>query len=163
MRVSKQRLRKKYDCVFSTSMGKLGVVVDAGQVAAIDFLQGQASLQKPKNKAVSRIVSKIKGYFLKPQTKFNLIINLQGMLLQQKIWRLLQKIPVGKTITYGELAQKVGTSPRVIGNACRLNPLPIIIPCHRVIAKSGLGGYCGQVRGKPSKIKRWLLQHEKAI
>lgn len=163
MRVNKQPLQKKYDCVFSTPIGKLGVVVAAGQVAAVDFLQAQASLQKPKNKAVSKIVSKIQGYFLKPQAKFHLISNSQGTLLQQKIWRLLQKIPVGETITYGELAQKVGTSPRVIGNACRLNPLPVIVPCHRVIAKRGLGGYCGRVKGKLSKIKRWLLQHEKAI
>ncbi len=70
-----------------------------------------------------------------------------GTPLQKTIWAALLRIPVGKTLTYQQLAIKIGTSPRVIGNACRHNPLPIIVPCHRILAKNHLGGYAGQVSG----------------
>ena len=75
----------------------------------------------------------------------------------------MQKIPYGKTKSYGELAQELKTSARAIGNACRHNPLPIIIPCHRIVAKNNLGGYNGATEGKMLNIKEWLLQHEKKL
>lgn len=63
-------------------------------------------------------------------------------------------------MTYGEVAKIVGTSPRIVGNACRRNPIPLIIPCHRVLAKAGLGGYFGVDHEHFLQIKRWLLAHE---
>ena len=68
-------------------------------------------------------------------------------------------------MTYGELARKIGTGPRVVGNACRCNPIPIIIPCHRVVAAASLGGYCGETKQGTGtvKIKEWLLKHEQSI
>lgn len=152
--------RPKYGCIFKSPIGKLGVVVVSDQVARIDFLSPKTAVTSPENLVVRRLVTKIKKYFSNPKLKFNLPMHFCGTLLQQKIWRLVQKIPCGKVTTYGELAKKVKTSPRVIGNACRLNPIPIIIPCHRVVAATGLGGYCGKTSGQTLKIKKLLLKHE---
>ncbi len=73
--------------------------------------------------------------------------------------RLLQTRP-GQPVTYGALAAELGTSPRAIGAACRANPLPILVPCHRVVAASGLGGYAGAQSGPLPAVKAWLLAHE---
>ena len=85
---------------------------------------------------------------------------MQGTPFQKKVWLALQKIPAGQVMTYGELAKQLKTSARAVGNACRANPMPLVIPCHRVVAKSGLGGFSGSQEGAPIKIKKWLLEHE---
>ncbi|HHJ35789.1 MAG TPA: MGMT family protein [Gammaproteobacteria bacterium] len=79
---------------------------------------------------------------------------------QGKVLHQLQEIPYGETRTYGDIAKILDTSPRSVGNACRNNPLPIIIPCHRVIAATGIGGYDGAKSGKLLEIKRSLLARE---
>ncbi|EKD45626.1 MAG: hypothetical protein ACD_69C00203G0002 [uncultured bacterium] len=155
-----QQIAHKYSCVINSCVGKLGIIIANNQIAKIVYLSTKARLISPKNLVTRQIVSKIKKYFCNPRLQFKLVMNLSGTVLQIKIWKALQKIPCGKTITYGELAQKIGTSPRVIGNACRRNPIPIIIPCHRVVAANGLGGYCGNVNSGAIKIKEWLLKHE---
>ena len=156
----RQQKAHKYSCVINSCVGKLGIVVTNNQIAKIDYLSSKACLISPKNLITRRVVAKIKKYFCNPKLKFDWAMNLNGTVLQVKIWQALQKIPSGKTITYGELARKIGTSPRVIGNACRRNPLPIIIPCHRVVAASGLGGYCDNINSGVVKIKERLLRYE---
>ena len=81
----------------------------------------------------------------------------QGTKFQQRVWDLLRKIPYGTTTTYGELAHQLHSSPRAVGTAVGLNPISIIIPCHRVIGANGqLTGYAGGI-----ERKTWLLEHEK--
>jgi methylated-DNA-[protein]-cysteine S-methyltransferase len=63
-------------------------------------------------------------------------------------------------MTYGELARQLNTSARAVGNACRANPIPLVIPCHRVVSKSDIGGFSGSRNGAPVKSKTWLLGHE---
>ncbi len=72
----------------------------------------------------------------------------------------MQQIPHGQTRSYGELAMEIGSAPRAIGGACGRNPIPIIIPCHRVSARNGLGGFSG---GAGLPTKRWLLDLERAV
>ena len=69
-------------------------------------------------------------------------------------------IPCGHVLTYGEIAAQLGSSPRAVGQACGNNPIPIVIPCHRVVAKSGMGGFMHHNGGFALDIKRWLLAHE---
>ncbi len=90
----------------------------------------------------------------------NLPLDPQGTVFQQRVWRELLKIPHGSTTTYGALAQKLGTGARAVGGACRCNPIPLLIPCHRVVAANGMGGFSGQTDGYWLEIKSWLLQHE---
>lgn len=82
-----------------------------------------------------------------------------GTPFQQKIWDFLIQIPFGSVMTYGEIAKKLQTSSRAVGQACRRNKISIFIPCHRVVAKTGLGGFFGRAQGNRD-IKHWLLQHE---
>ncbi|MCP4042152.1 MAG: MGMT family protein, partial [Gammaproteobacteria bacterium] len=79
---------------------------------------------------------------------------------QLRVWNALGEIPPGETMTYGELARHLGSGPRAVGNACRSNPVPIVVPCHRVVSATGLGGFMGDTAGEPMAIKSWLLRHE---
>lgn len=81
----------------------------------------------------------------------------QGTPFQQRVWRLVSQIPYGATRTYGDIAKKLGNAgqARAVGRACNRNPLPLIIPCHRVVGSSGLGGFAGG-----EQLKRWLLECE---
>lgn len=83
-----------------------------------------------------------------------------GTRFQQRVWQALQQIPAGETRRYGELAESLNSSARAVANACRANPLPILVPCHRVVAADELGGYMGHTDGEVVAIKRWLLHHE---
>ena len=84
----------------------------------------------------------------------------QGTAHQNKVWAELLKIPPGETLTYSAIAKKIGSAPRAVGNACRDNPYPLIIPCHRVVAVNGMGGYSGQRHGEFMKLKERLLDYE---
>ena len=161
MKREKKNLKKsKY--VISSPVGKLGLVILNDYLVGIDFLQSQVKLSSPRTLKLRSIVSQIKQYFFAPHLPLKVPFEVEGTILQKKIWSNIQKISCGKTVTYGELARKLGTSPRVIGNACRRNTLPIIIPCHRVVSVVNIGGYCGNNK-ETIEIKQWLLQHEKNI
>ncbi len=83
-----------------------------------------------------------------------------GTAFQRRVWKALLNILPGQTRTYGELARELGSSPRAVGGACRRNPIPLLIPCHRVVAANGDGGFAGHTSGRWMDIKRWLLEHE---
>jgi methylated-DNA-[protein]-cysteine S-methyltransferase len=106
------------------------------------------------------ITQQLQNYFNDPKHTFTLKTNPAGTDFQQRVWQALTKIPSGKTLTYGELAKQLQSSPRAVGQACRRNPIPIIIPCHRVVGATNIGGYAGETQGEVANIKKWLLQHE---
>jgi methylated-DNA-[protein]-cysteine S-methyltransferase len=101
-------------------------------------------------------------YWLNPNNTVNIKLLKQGSVYRQKVWAELCKIPFGETMTYSALARKIDSSARAVGNACRDNPYPVIIPCHRVVSVSGAGGYCGQTKGDFMVIKNRLLKFEAA-
>lgn len=79
---------------------------------------------------------------------------------QRRVWRAMLAIPPGQARTYGEVAGWLHSSPRAVGNAAAANPWPVLVPCHRIVASGGVGGYLGEARGRGPAIKRWLLAHE---
>lgn len=111
---------------------------------------------------INETLGELIGYFRGVQTSFAKIrLDLRGSAFQLQVWRELRKIPWGKTVTYQELAGRLGRpqAARAVGRACGANPVPIIVPCHRVVSSDGsLGGYRAGL-----KRKRWLLQHEEQI
>jgi methylated-DNA-[protein]-cysteine S-methyltransferase len=107
------------------------------------------------------VLTEIANYFKKANHKFTIKAFATGTELQKKIWHACQKIASGQTKTYSDIAKEIGTSPRVVGNAMRSNPIMLVIPCHRVVAKNGLGGFCGKGSGKMLKAKKYLLDWEK--
>ena len=108
------------------------------------------------------IQRQIKQYWINADEPINIKLLKQGSAYRHKVWTELCKIPFGETMTYSALAQKIDSSARAVGNACRDNPYPVIIPCHRVVSVSGMGGYCGQTTGDFMAIKYKLLAFEAA-
>lgn len=112
------------------------------------------------NKISNMLLLQLKEYFSSASLSKTIPLAADGTKFQKSVWRELRKIPLGETRTYGEIAKKLNSSARAVGNACRKNPIQIIIPCHRVISAKGIGGYAGETEGKQLNIKRWLLKHE---
>ena len=129
-------------------------------LSGIAFHQDIATATAHSSPAVARAVELLEAYFADPHAPLPLLQPLDGTPFQRRVWQALQQIPPGETLHYGELAHRLGSSARAVAGACRANPLPVLIPCHRVVSASGLGGYMGQINGPVLEIKRWLLQHE---
>lgn len=102
------------------------------------------------------------AYCQDPSLPCELPLRPAGTAFQRRVWRALRGIPCGSTRTYGELAHELGSAAQAVGNACRRNPIAILVPCHRVCSASGLGGYAGATTGFWPELKQRLLQHEGA-
>lgn len=112
------------------------------------------------------ITRQIRGYFRGGRLDFDLPLATRGTAFQNRVWEALRRIPAGEVRTYAAVAAEVGSpkAVRAIGQANRANRLPILIPCHRVIASGGgLGGYAGSESGAGVEVKRWLLRHEGVV
>lgn len=140
-------------------LGNITLAFQHDKLLKLEFLADD-SKKSPQNALTKSVTTELAQYFKNPKHCFNVPMHLEGTPFQKSVWRALQQIPPGKTMTYGTLAKKLKTSARAIGQACRTNPIPIIIPCHRVIAANHLGGYAGKRKGRMMNIKQWLLQHE---
>ena len=109
-----------------------------------------------KTNLIKGIVRQLDEYFLGKRNYFDININPDGTDFQKKVWRELQKIPYGQTLSYSEVAQAIGNknAQRAVGSACNKNPIMIIIPCHRVISKNGnLGGFAYGSSAKEELLK----------
>ncbi len=102
----------------------------------------------------------LQAYLLNPVRDLKLDIKQQGSIYRHKVWAEICNIPFGQTLSYSALAAKIDSGARAVANACRDNPYPGIIPCHRVVAVSGLGGFMGHNTGECLQIKRKLLASE---
>ena len=111
------------------------------------------------NYSSNKIQSLILQYLEDGRPLPDIPMTLTGTAFQLKVWNALKNIKMGHVITYGDLASKLQTSSRAIGQACRTNPVVIFVPCHRVVSASGIGGYMG--KQNRINIKTWLLEHEK--
>ncbi|WP_128113043.1 methylated-DNA--[protein]-cysteine S-methyltransferase [Polynucleobacter necessarius] len=155
-------------CVIEAPFGRLGILtemVDASlMLSKIDYLPTSTPLIAPQNQLAKDVAKQCQAYFKNPKYQFDLPLKPAGTTHQQKVWSQIQKIPVGSTSTYGELAKKIKSGPRAVGTACGANPYPLIAPCHRVVAAQGIGGFMKQNSpGLHRQIKIWLLKHEGAI
>ncbi len=155
-------------CLEGTPVGALLLTFTANGLAAVDFAdqacQTAAGATPPPElqPMVEAVILSLRQYFIKGAGDFaDLPLDLQGTPFQLKVWQELRRIPRGRTISYRELAQRVGSPKafRAVGQANGRNPVPIIVPCHRVIAADGsLGGYASGL-----DKKRLLLRHEGAL
>jgi methylated-DNA-[protein]-cysteine S-methyltransferase len=142
--------------IFNTPCGNLEVVHDEHFIFNALFTQKtELSASNPLNKLIR---AELSAYFTNPHHHFQLPLKPQVSTYQQHVLNALLVIPVGRTLTYGELALKLQSSPRAIGQACKRNPLALFIPCHRVVGKTNIGGFMGN----PDAIhyKKALLAHE---
>lgn len=151
--------KEGYDAVIASPVGRLGIRADAA-LTGIDFVSARTPLHAPGTPLARQVCRQLRAYFQNPRTRFRLPLALRGTVFQQQVWRRLARIPAGSVRSYGELASAMRSAARAVGGACRANPVPIVIPCHRVVSASGLGGFMGHTRGVAMDIKRWLLAHE---
>ena len=136
----------------------LAVTIEDGAVTRIDL--NRRGRRPPRDELERLVVRELEQYLAGKRKEFTFPIRTEGTEFNQKVWHELESIPYGETISYGELARRVGNSraARAVGTANGRNPIPIVIPCHRVVASGGkLGGYGG---GLP--LKRKLLDLEVA-
>lgn len=142
---------------------KLGIGVEDEAVTAVDFLPAHAEEYVADDRLAAEAVRQLGNYFRDPRRGFTLPLAPSGTPFQHEVWHALRRIPVGATSSYGALARRLGSSARAVGGACRANPIAVIIPCHRVVAAQGLGGFMGAVAGHGLDIKRQLLGHESSL
>ena len=149
-----------YDAIVSFPGFSLGVCSDDEAIVAIDFLE-PCDEREGRQPLAQAAVRQLHAYLKDPKFVFSLPLAPVGTDFQRKVWKGIAAIKPGKTRTYGELAEKIKSSPRAVGNACGANPYPLVVPCHRVVAANqGLGGFARQRGGFLLDVKRWLLQHE---
>lgn len=148
--------------IYASPIGYLNIHHDNQKLTRIEFIpKPNTAITKPTNAFSKQIHDSLTTYFKNP-CSFDIELDLKGTPFQKKVWQALQAIPSGKPLTYKQLAEKLKTGARAVGNACRRNPVPIIVPCHRVVAQKGFGGYSGDTKGALLDVKKWLLKHEKS-
>lgn len=153
-----------YDAIFDSPVGRLGIRLDAeGRVCGIDNLFDETD-RVSASASAAPVISRLRAYFSNPADPGHDEVTLApaGTGYQQRVWQALCRIPSGEVRTYAELARQLGSAPRAVGQACRRNPIPIFIPCHRVVSRGGVGGYAGATAGRWLGVKQWLLEHESA-
>ena len=150
----------QWDAVIEFPKMKVGIVTREGRVAGIRYLPVTAESKTPENELAERAARQIEKYRDDPDTKFDLPLLIEGTEFQRGVWEVMRAIPRGRTLTYGEVARKLGGEARVVGQACGDNKLPIVIPCHRVVGADGIGGFSHTTDGYLIEVKRWLLMHE---
>ena len=150
-----------YALVVSAPFGAIGFRTHDGLVTEISLIPSQVarSLKASPNAQSNEAVRQIQTYLDNPKNKLDFKVPLLGTPYQRRVWKAISQIPCGETRTYSELAQQTGSGPRAVANACGANPLPLLVPCHRVVAKNGLGGFMQGFEGG-LEIKKWLLAHE---
>ncbi len=151
-----------YDIIWRAPVGLLGISVENDELLILDYVSPRSKPRSSTDSFAKEVLAQMKAYFRNASHKFDLPLVKQGSEYQQRVWRALQRIPSGKTVSYGELADRISSGARAVGNACRQNPVSIVVPCHRVVAANGPGGYGGAVNGAILQRKLWLLEHEGA-
>jgi methylated-DNA-[protein]-cysteine S-methyltransferase len=153
--------KEGYDAVIPSPIGRLGIRAQAS-LTSIDFVSSRVPLKPARTPLAHRVCAQLRAYFRDPLTRFRLPLAPGGSVFQKSVWRAMQRIPPGKVRRYGDLAKTLDSAARAVGGACRANPIPIVVPCHRVVSASGIGGFMGATGGRALQIKRWLLAHERA-
>ena len=149
------RLRVMPQLSLHTPLGEVTISEDGGAIVALDWGRGRDQEATP---LLRDACDHLQDYFDGKRMSFNLPLAPKGSDFQKRVWAALCAIPPGETRSYAAIARTIGSAPRAVGRANGGNPIPLIIPCHRVIAADGsLGGYSG---GDGPATKRYLLDHE---
>ena len=151
-----------FSAIVSAPFGAIGVRAEAGMLRELVYLPPHYREKAPVDKLSEKAAKQVERYFAEPDFQFDLPLAQTGTAFQQKVWGVISAIPRGDVLTYGEVARIIQSAPRAVGQACGANWYPLIIPCHRVTASGGLGGFANHddETGFHIGVKRWLLTHE---
>ena len=151
-----------FSAIVESRFGAVGVRSDGHLVQEIVFLPPAFHEKSPTDAVAERAAVQLERYFADPDYRFDLPLAAVGTAFQQRVWRAISAIPRGEVLTYGDISRAIRSAPRAVGQACGANWFPLVIPCHRVTAAGGLGGFAhsDDDTGFHLGVKRWLLAHE---
>lgn len=153
-------MEKLYYGYYKSPIGNLRIVVDESSLVVLDFNEDEKK-QSDEHRYINEVKNQLDEYFKGTRKLFDLNIKINGTDFQNKVWNELTKIPYGETISYKELATRIGNDKacRAVGNANNKNKISIVIPCHRVVGSNKkLVGYAGGL-----DKKEWLINHENKV
>lgn len=153
-------MEKLYYGYYKSPIGNLRIIVDESSLVTLDFNEDE-NRQSDEHRYINEVKKQLDEYFKGTRELFDLNIKMNGTDFQNKVWNELTKIPYGETISYKELATRIGNDKacRAVGNANNKNKISIVIPCHRVVGSNKkLVGYAGGL-----EKKEWLINHENKV
>jgi methylated-DNA-[protein]-cysteine S-methyltransferase len=153
-------LLESYQAKLAAPFAVLGVRTIGERLVGIEYLPRDMATLKPQTAFAREACRQLLAYLKKPAFEFDLPFDYDGTDFQKRVWKAVHAIPSGSVLSYKEVATKIGSAARPVGTACGANLIPILIPCHRVVASQGIGGFMNVRRGAAIEVKRWLLHHE---
>ena len=146
-------------CYLDSPVGRLALQAEGETLTGVRWAgAGERARNDKPSPVLKEARRQLERYFARKLKSFDLPLAGRGTDFQKSVWKMMREIPYGETATYGGMAMALGSGPRAVGMACGRNPIPIIVPCHRVLASGGReGGYSGG-RGLPTKRKLLALE-----
>lgn len=159
-------MNSQADAIFSVIVhvpfGGVGIRTAAGRVQEMVYLPKHVREKDATDALAEQAAGQVLRYFAQPDYRIRLPLADIGSAFQRKVWSAIATIPRGEVRTYGQIAKLIRSAPRAVGQACGANWFPLVIPCHRVTAAGGIGGFSqhDDEDGFHLGVKRWLLAHE---
>jgi methylated-DNA-[protein]-cysteine S-methyltransferase len=151
----------QYAALMATPFATIGVRASSDHLLELRFLPTHMKARAPQRDTIAHLaITELAMFLQNPHYVFSVPLKLNGTKHALDVWQAMRSIPIGQTRTYGDIAKQLGSSAQAVGTACGRNPIPLIVPCHRVVGANGLGGFMGYGAGDTVNIKRWLLKHE---
>ena len=151
-----------FSAIVAAPFGAIGVRTEHGRVRELVYLPPHFHEKEPQDAAAEQAARQVGRYLADPDFAFSLPLAEAGSTYQRRVWDMINGIPRGSVRTYGQIAKLLESAPRAVGQACGANWFPLVVPCHRVTAAGGLGGFSNHddENGFHLAVKRWLLRHE---
>jgi len=151
-----------FSAIVPAPFGAVGIRTSAGVLQELVYLPKHFPEKDASDALAAKVAQQVLRYLAQPDYRFELNLPALGSDFQRRVWGAIAAIPLGQVRTYGQIARQIQSAPRAVGQACGANWFPLIIPCHRVTAAGGLGGFAHHDDEKSFHlgVKRWLLAHE---
>jgi methylated-DNA-[protein]-cysteine S-methyltransferase len=153
-----------FSAVVASPFGYMGIRSEAECLLELVYLPPRFQEKSPSDAISANLAQQMERYFDDPDFQFQINLPSVGSAFQNRVWQAINAIPRGQVQTYGQVAKHIRSAPRAVGQACGANRFPLIIPCHRVVAAQGLGGFAhdNTEDGFYLRVKKFLLDHEQA-
>lgn len=153
-----------FSAIVEAPFGAVGIRTEACVLQELAYLPPSFEAKAASDALAERVAVQLMRYLDDPDYRFDLPLPEIGTVFQRRVWQAIAAIPRGQVLTYGQIAKQLRSAPRAVGQACGANWFPLLIPCHRVTAAGGLGGFAhhDDASGFHLGVKRWLLAHEGA-
>lgn len=150
-----------FSAIVPAPFGGIGIRTDGSGLRELVYLPPGCGAKAARDPLAKEAAAQVAAYLKDADFRFSLPLPVVGTAHQRKVWDTINAIPRGSVLTYGDVARRIGSAPRAVGQACGSNWYPLLIPCHRVTATGGIGGFARHDGGFHQNVKRWLLQHER--